>query len=464
MSRFKLPRRTVLRGAAGGVGAALALPLLEAMVDENGEALADGAPLPVRFLTWFFGNGVRLDKFVPAAAYPNPWALSEELQPLAPVKDYVSVLTGFNNRTMYNITHHEGNTVFSGYDILNIGGDPTKPFSSFAGGPTVDQVIADIIAADTPIKSVQLGVSRKQSEVDGGTTVANLSHGGVNNPLPPEYNPQAVWQSIFNSFVPPDDPRKALRARVVDLVRGKATALRQRLGTLDRQRLDAHLDGVNELQKKIEALPPACTFPDQPTEANAPVGLNDPEPLANVTAIMHDLIVEAFKCDITRVASLMFVQAAAHTIYHDLGHTSEFHNDYTHNQSQAIQDTEVHAGVVYTMERFADLLVKLQNTEDGVHGGTLLDSSAIFCSTDCAEGYTHSVQGQPMIIAGGANGKLVHPGIHYASQSGENPTDALLALVQCFDDTVTQVGGFGQNSDGFDDNCGSSTPLDVIKA
>src|SRR5690606_1177618 len=82
MAGFTLPRRTILRGALGGVSAAVALPLLEAMVDANGEALADGAALPARFISWFFGNGVRLDRFVPAESHPNPWTLSEELQPL----------------------------------------------------------------------------------------------------------------------------------------------------------------------------------------------------------------------------------------------------------------------------------------------------------------------------------------------------------------------------------------------
>ncbi len=450
MTRFKLHRRTVLRGAAGGLSAAVALPLLEAMLDDTGEALADGAPLPVRFVTWAFGNGVRLDRFVPAASYPSPWQLSDELAPLAEVKDYVTVLTGFNNRSAYNITHHEGNTVFSGFDIRDVG--QGQGFFSNAGGPTIDQVIADVIGQGAPIRSVQVGVSKRPSNVDFGTTTHNLSHRAYLQPLPPELRPRNVWNSLFDSFVPPDDPQKDLRLRVVNLVKGRATALRQKLGQADRLRLDAHLDGINELQKKIEALPPVCESPEEPVQNNDDI--NGAEPLTEVSSVMHDLIVHAFRCDITRVASVLFAEPAALTEYTEIGQSGmDFHN-ITHSPSSTVQNTDVHEGVVFTMERFADLLIKLKNTEDGVNGGNLLDSSAIFCSTDCSEGQSHSIDDQPMIIAGTANGMLTHPGIHYAS-GGANPSDALLALLQCFDDTATSVG---------DGQCGSSTPLDVIKA
>ncbi len=448
MAGFTLPRRTLLRGAAGGLSAAVALPLLEAMLDTNGEALANGDALPARFLTWFFGNGVRLDQFTPAASFPDPWTLSTELQPLSEVKDYVSVLTGFDNRSAYNITHHEGNTIFSGYDIINVG----PGFTSDAGGPTIDQVVADVISDGAPIRSVQVGISKRPSDVDFGTTTHNLSHAGIGNPLTPELRPRVVWQNLFDSFVPPDDPKKELRTRVVELVKGRALELKKRLGSTDRMRVDAHLDGLNELQKKIEAIPPTCASPGEPTQNNDDI--NGIEQLSDVASVMHDLIVLAFQCDITRVASVLFAEPAALTVYNAIGQVDNFHN-LTHSPSSSVQNGDVHEGVIYAMERFADLLVKLKNTEDGVNGGNLLDSSAIFCGSDCSEGQSHSISAQPMIIAGGANGKLVNPGIHYASPSGENPSDALLTLLQCFDDTQTSLG---------DGQCGSSTPLNVLKA
>src|SRR4051812_43903121 len=107
MRRNVLSRRTLLRGMLGGVMTAVALPTLEAMLNSHGTALADGNPLPQRIITWFFGNGVRLDRWVPKTQGPD-YELSEELAPLAKVKPYLSVLTGFQNRCETLITHHEG--------------------------------------------------------------------------------------------------------------------------------------------------------------------------------------------------------------------------------------------------------------------------------------------------------------------------------------------------------------------
>jgi len=104
MGRFTLDRRTLLRGMLGGTAAAIALPTLEAMLNENGDALAGGKPLPKRFMTWFFGNGIVPDRFEPTGQGAN-YELTPELAPFVNVKDYLTVLTGFNNRCAQQITH-----------------------------------------------------------------------------------------------------------------------------------------------------------------------------------------------------------------------------------------------------------------------------------------------------------------------------------------------------------------------
>src|SRR5512134_958810 len=108
-----LNRRTLLKGMLGGVGVAVALPTLEAMLNSNGDALAEGGKIPLRFMTYFFGNGFILSKFNPQTEGAN-WELTEQLAPLANVKEYVSVMTGFDNKCEKLITHHEGMTVFNG--------------------------------------------------------------------------------------------------------------------------------------------------------------------------------------------------------------------------------------------------------------------------------------------------------------------------------------------------------------
>lgn len=432
MSRFKLSRRAVLRGVlAGGAATAVGLPMLEAMLNSNGTALADGSPIPQRFVTWFFGNGFILNRFVPSATGPN-YPLSEQLMPLAPVQEYCHVITGMDNRCEKLITHHEGMTIFTGYTMVNVQG-----LSSNAGGPTIDQLVADAIEASgtaTTVKSLQVGVSRRLSTMDGGTTMHNLSHRGPNQALPPQFNPQDVWNTLFGNFTPMNDASGPLRMSVLDAVRGQTEALKKRLGQKDIQRLDAHLEGVSELEKKIEAIPPACMEPMMPDETNPPV--MGPEPLVKVNQIMSDLIAYAFECDVTRVASVLLVGGAADTILYDTGVNSVHHLN-THSWPN--QENAIHNGVVYQMQRFSDFLQTLKNKADPT-GGNLLDNTMVFFSSDCSEGWSHSVQNQPMIVAGKGGGYLKGPGMHLSSPSG-NPTDVLLALLRRFDPAVPSIGG-----------------------
>ncbi|MSP25811.1 MAG: DUF1552 domain-containing protein [Myxococcales bacterium] len=436
LSPSSLSRRTLLRGVLAGASVSIGLPLLEIMLDQHGEALADGEPLPVRFVSWFFGNGVKLSRFVPAAEGPG-YPLSDELKPFASVSDYVSVLTGFNNHCAANnkITHHEGMVIFNGFNNRDVGAG--QGFFSNAGGPTIDQVIANLpsVSAKTPIKSTQIGISKRPSQVDFGTTMHALSHAGYLMPLPPEYSPQAIYKTLFDSFSPPEDPMKPHRIAALDIVRENAKKLALRLGALDKQRLEAHLGNVAELEKKILALPPPCTKPDAPLTTN--VDVDGKEPLVAVNDAMSELLVYAFKCDITRVASVLFAEGAGNTIYADLGLPGA-HHDYTHDGNDATQNGAVHDGVVYTMQRLAYLCERLKNEPDGVDGN-MLDNTIVFASSDCAEGISHSVDMQPMIVVGRGGGKLV-PGTHFASKTGENPTDVLVTILQCFDPAATSVG------------------------
>lgn len=437
-----LNRRTMLRGMLAGVGAAIALPTLEAMLNTHGEALADGTPIPKRFMTWFFGNGVILKRFVPKGEGAT-YELSEQLDPLKNVKDYVSVLTGLDNRCEHQVTHHEGMTIFNGYTMAQLNGLFSK-----AGGPTIDQVIASKIAQNTAIPSVHVGISRRLSVMDSGTTMHYLSHKGTEEPQPPEFNPQAVWNALFNSFTPPEDPSGKLRISVLDAVRDNTAQLKKRLGVKDNQRLDAHLEGISTLEKKIKALPPVCMKPGMPTETN-PEGVGD-EPLKSTSEAMSDLLAYAFACDVTRVASYLFIGGAAETVLTEIGHNNAHHND-THNFPGA--EEKINEGVIYFMQRLAYMLEKFKATPDGANGN-LLDNTIVYCSSDCSEGWSHSIEKQPIILAGRGGDSLIYPGIHYKGNGG-NPTDVLLTCLQAFDPTATEVGGGAPYS---------NTPCTAIKA
>jgi hypothetical protein len=443
INRRTIPRRTFLRGLVGGSAAVVGLPLLEAMLDNHGEALADGSPLPTRFVTWFFGNGVILPRFEPAATGPN-YPLSDQLQPLANVRDYVTVLTGLRNRCEVTVTHHEGMTAFNGYTMTELSGLFSK-----AGGPTIDQLIAAKIGQDTPVASIHLGVSKHLSVMDSGTTMHALSHKGPNEPQYPQFNPQQAWTDLFGAFAPQADDR-TLRTSILDAVRDQTAALRKKLGKHDNERLDAHLDGVGALEKKIEATVPLCALPDKPTETNTDI--NGVEPITAVNAVMSDLLVYAFQCDITRVASMLFHGGAAETVFSEIDIWSGHHGN-SHNPNSE----ELHTGIVHIMGRFADMLEKFKASED-IDGKNLLDTSIIYCSSDCAEGWTHSIERQPVILAGHGRNKLIFPGIHVQAapypMSDGNISDVLLTCLQAFDPRAASIGAGAPMS---------TTPMEAIK-
>ncbi|MFN3181433.1 MAG: DUF1552 domain-containing protein [Nannocystaceae bacterium] len=442
MRNFKLSRRRMLRGMAGGASIAVGLPLLEAMMNTHGDALAGGDALPLRFMTWYWADGIVIDRWEPEQV-GDDWQLSEQLAPLANVKDHVSVVSGMANRTPGNllVTHHEGMAGLSGHPLVQAGG-----FNTNASGPTIDQVIADTLEGTTPIRAAHVRVSKRQStDGDGGTNYIAMSHreqGGGIVAQTPQVDPQEVWQLLFGEFVPaPDD--SDLRVSILDYVREDANALKSNLGTTDKQRVDAHLEGVYELEQKILATPPSCDLPDLPTETNTDTG--GVEPISSTNEAMARLIAYAFVCDITRVASFQLKRFVSATVFDEID-AGEIHHNASH---QGPGSATYQAGITYQMQKFADLLEIFAETED-LNGDTLLDTSIIYATSDCSTGASHSVQRQPILVAGGGRGYLRHPGIHYQTtpfngnhnnpNGEENMSDVLLACLQAFDPTAESVG------------------------
>jgi hypothetical protein len=458
MKRFALSRRTMLRGAVGGSAVALALPMLEAMLNSNGTALADGTALPRRLVTWFFGNGVALrDVGNPGAGLrwdPDPtgpdWPVTPQLQPLvdAGVKEYCSLLTGFDIKAAaeHRRGHHDGVAgFFSGYPFIELP-HADNSYSSKFGGPSIDQVVAEAIGGQTFLPSIQLAVSKRVIGSEG-PTLQFLSHKGPDQSLPQIFNPVEAYVKLFESFVPPDDPTKPLRLNALDAVAEDVKRLKLRVGAEDRLRLDAHLASVEQIRGQIDALAPECMEPMKPVNENG--DFEGKEPLDEVNAIMTELLAFAFKCDITRVASYQYTGSVGYTVFHMLGQTAG-HHDLTHDTAQ---NDQVDAATIHTVAAFAELLRRLKDTPEG--DGNVLDNSCILLGSDASSGYTHEVHNQPTIVAGRGGGVLKHPGIHYRSPSMENTSDILLACLKtCVPDATSAGGGIGQ----------SNTPLSAILA
>lgn len=457
-----LSRRTMLRGLVGGTSVAVGLPLLEAMLDRHGEAHADGSALPVRIVTWMTANGVLLDRFEPTQVGAS-WSLSDELAPLEAVKPYVNVCTGFTNHGADGglfSGHVEGMTAFTGYP-LDYGGGIYTP-----GGPSLDQIVADRVGDDTPVRSLQVSIS-KANLFSGsgplGTAISFRGQPGALTALPPVPSPAQVWQSLFGIFPGPGavDNDRVVRGMMLDAVKAQSDALRGRLGAVDRMRVDAHLQGVAELNQKISALAPPCIMPDEPTLQNAePIGS---EQIGPVNRAMAELIAYALHCDITRVVSVQFLGLAGETPYTEIGLSATKHLLSHDAQYDMGAREQLHQSVVYEMTRFAEFCETLQQTDEG-NGTNLLDSTICYWSSDTSVGWMHSLMRHPVILVGSGRGHLKNPGVHVqaiandpSDPNGEsgpnmpsagNVSDIALTVLQAFSSSITSFGGGGAESSG----------------
>ena len=444
MSRFTrdwrsgpLSRRALLRGAGRTGLVAVALPPLQAMFNSSGTAYACDGVLPRRFGVWFWGNGNRPERWIPdLTGTGDEWALSEALQPLAAVKDYLCVVTGMDCKVPNIAPHSSGaSAILSASDLQSTGGSDTF------GGPSIDQVIAAEIGGQAIYHSVQTAAS----DCDG------MSYNGLNSRNPAETDPYAFYARLFgDTFIEPGkdgvvDPRLGLRRSVLDLVVDDISTLNSRLGAEDRIRLDQHLTGVRELEQRLARLeedPPnleSCSRPKAPTADFADIE-GRPQIRAR-NRIMSEMLAMAMACDQTRVFSHSLTAPVSDVLFSD---ASSGHHDLTHNEGgdqQEVQDI-----TVQIMACLADTLEIMAAVPEG--DGTLLDNCAIFATSEVSLGQTHSIEDMPVIIAGSCCGFLKQ-NVHHRSLSGDNATKILVSLQRAYD---INPGVFGSDEAATSDN------------
>jgi hypothetical protein len=441
MSKFKMDRRSVLRGTVAGTIVSLALPPLEAMFDANGTAYAQGAPLPRRLGIFYWGGGVKHDRWNPADTGPS-YTLSPELQPLQAVKDYVSVVSGMSVKTGNLQGHHSGAVgVLSGCPMIT---QPANgaPFRSTFSAPSIDQVAAAVIGKTSKFKSLEVGIS-KRINTGEGTTLQYLSHNGPDNPNPSEYDPVKVFDRLFGSgFMPPGgtaDATIALRKSVLDGVLADMNRLRMRVSATDRGRLDQHMENVRSIENRLvgtgTTTPASCRAPAKPTAVG---GSNNKENLEEATKMMSDLIAMALACDLTRVFSLMYSGPTNGTVFWQVNATSG-HHALTHDE--AGDQPLVHACTAFTMQCLAHLLTALKNIPEGA--GNVLDNTAILGSSDVSDGKLHSLTDYPLLVCGRGGGFLKYPGVHYRSANKENTSTVLFSVLKAAGLQLTEFGAGG---------------------
>ncbi len=401
-SKF-LARRTVLRGAlAGGVTVAVPLPRLPGMLNANGTAYADGAALPQRFGTWFFGNGTIPARWNPTAVgQGNAWTLSPSLEPLLAVKPWLTVVSGLKVKVPALYAHKSmPAAVLTGAQAVAKGN---------VQAPSIDQRIAPLIAKGTTFPTgLHIGIS---NTTGAGALDFNISFSGANAPNPPDYSPLNIFKKLMQISSSPTgvDPNLLRRRKVLDAVAEDARALKMRVGREDQIRLDRHLSGLDELQTQLKTVvaPKSGGMPPDPDKLYPTRGKDGMISRARAKAFA-DLLTFALATDITRVFSYVFSCAACHGSYADAGLDNvTFHEDYGHRKSPKGRDSATegfHTGIVYTMTCLADFMERLRNTPDGA--GNLLDNSATYVTSCVAESESHGTSEFPMLVVGKARGGL----------------------------------------------------------
>lgn len=434
----------------GGV-TTVALPILEMFLNTNATAFADGTPLPRRFVLLFWGNGTRIKPWLPTTLGAN-YQLSPILAPYAPVKEYVSVVSG-TRCNINGFVHHGGAAgILSGSPYLVSGQGIVTTMSA----PTIDQVVAQSIGQGTRFKSLEVGVF-SPTKADEGTTLAYLSHNGPNDVNPPQISPTALFARLFGGTTA---ALPKTSSSVLDTVLSDINSLQAKVSAADKARLEAYTTRIRAIETNLQATEStaACSAPRAPSADMAALTT-----VAQVTArsnAMWDLINTALACDLTRVVSVQYcgpsdcIQVPAE-VFADTplyeGGSKPLANDITHGMTHnesTFDQPVVQKWSTFYQSQFSNFLQKMKATADGA--ATLLDNSAVLITSEISQGRNHSHLHMPLLIAGRAGGKLVHPGIHFAANapagagtSGPTPANTYGAN----GDITTSSAGFGNSSD-----------------
>ena len=439
---WELSRRSVLRGAAGAV---LALPWLEAMAPSVARAQSTGSKPPLRFVGVFHSAGVIPDQWFPTTEGTS-YALPPSLSPLEPVKNDVLVLSGLRLGTWdyYEKTHEGGFWMMLTASERIVAGTTDS----------IDQVIAGATASQVRVPSLTLSVENngyynpgyrdengdgfidpKTSSYDdtqdhcggGEHCMATFAKG---QRLPNVYNPRLIFDRLFGSLTPTGPTAQerrvwTYRRSVLDRVTSHAKALQGRLGHADQLRLDEYLSGIRGIEQAIQraeqgAPAPACTTGAQP------VGI--PMDRTAYANLMCDLIVKAFECDATRVATLMLGMCVSPMTFTVNGRAFSHHGDASHHGNDPVKLAAKLEIDRWQVARLAHLVQRLKAVREGE--GTLLDHTAVFYSSDISHSDWHNHYDMPVILAGRAGGAF-RPGRHLRAQ-GKRCGDVLVSILQAF--------------------------------
>lgn len=435
MSRFAIPRRTLLRGVGRGLGVALALPLLEQMSAAEPSPRAGAkpaAPAPTRMAVLFFPNGVP-PKSWQLGATGALGALSPILSPLEALKSEVLVLSKFTHKATHSGDGHyfKDAPFLTGTTIAKTTGADIN-----VGGVSLDQLVAQQLGHQTRLPSLELAIEGVPSGVDNNVSVTRVYAGHISwstptTPVARENDPQAAFDRLFR--VRPAAPAGAKGPAVLtdedegsllDAVQADANSLKWKLGSADQRKLDEYLSAVRDVERRLQADIRAASKPRKidPGAMKALPLLAEQVKRAPRTdgssghqqhvRNMLDIMALAFWTDTTRVATFMFGNSVSGMNYGFIPGVGYSHHESSHHENKADKLASYEKISTWHVQQLAYFLDRLKTITEGE--GSLLDHSMVLFGSGLADGNAHSPRDLPIVLAGRGNGAF-SPGRHIAA-------------------------------------------------
>ena len=398
-----LSRRTLLRG----IGSALSLPLLDAMVPAM-TAEAATAANPVKRIGYVY---MPMGAHMPAWTPPGKdlTTLSPSLQSLAPVVDHLTVFSNMELKNAYPGTHATSNSSF-----LSAATAKWTESSDYYLATTADQIAAQNIGQQTRVPSLELAMDllTNVGQCDNGYACVyqnNLSWSSPTTPLPSEAHPRVVFERLFGDGGTSADRKAELRknASLLDWVNEDITRLQRKVGPSDRAKIEQYLDTVREVERRIQKAESAGVGSQLP-DLDRPVGV--PAAYADHARLMFDLQVLAMQGDVTRVITFQLARETSNRSYLAETGIAEAHHPLTHNGGNPEMLAKVAKINAFHVSLFSYYLQKLKATTDGA--GSLLDHSVILYGSGMSNSDIHDHVNLPILVAGGAASRETKGGRH----------------------------------------------------
>jgi len=431
ITKKHLSRRTFLRGT---FGAAMALPMLDAMVP----ALTAQARSPFRFGAVYLPNGVFPDTWHPEAV-GSDFEFKLVMQPLEPLRQQLVTVSQMKAPWGESVHLGASSAFLNGTGPVASRGGTADAFGKIQSKKTVDQYIADAVAGDTPLRSLEVGTEDMGTAVgacDGFpcTFFNALSWRDDTSPLPIGINPRVTFERMFGETGSTEQRTARLKEKqsLLDSVLQETSKLRHSLGAPDRAILDEYLSNIRQVEQQLDRMETRLgTITGTP---EAPIGM--PEAFDDHMTITYDLMHLAFQGDISRVFTFMIGHEASDRGYAHIG-IPETHHSISHHGNDAEKLAKYAKIGTYQIVKLAEFLEKLKATPDG--DGNLLDHSLVYWGSGMSNGNQHDRSNPPAVMVGGAHGRL-KGNRHVAAKKDEPTANLLLAMGQIAGAEIESLG------------------------